>query len=218
LHELGRIVREVSAIAVSLCLFLGALVLSVAGCEDGGHIRVPIGTATVEATSKAFTATDPIITSATMILGPLGIYGDVPPSPPGPSAAFIQLSDTPVSATAILGPAESVQLEGPEPGLYSGVQLDFHQVTLTGTWRGTQLMLHPDRHGPPINLRASTVQELGPEENVTFIVTIDPNTWFTDDLLDSAMIVDGMIVCDDDNNPTVAAQLAANIQAGLSLP
>jgi hypothetical protein len=145
-----------------------------------------------------------------MSLEPIAIYGDAPPPPAGAVPPSIQLD--------LLGQGSAVELDGLRPGLYSGVQLDFHNVMLEGTWQGTPFTLQPERSGAPINLRASSAQELGPGKDITFVLSVDPSGWFADGLLDSAVVADGAILCDSHDNPEVAAQLAARIQASLTLP
>jgi hypothetical protein len=71
-----------------------------------------------------------------------------------------------------------------------------------------------------IDLRAATPRELGPDQNVTFTVAANPNTWFADNLLDAVLTAtpaNADLVVTDQENPDVAAELVSRIARSFQL-
>jgi hypothetical protein len=172
---------------------------------------------TVNFVPLPLTAGGPLtMTIATMHLEHIRAIGNTPPPPPPPGEAPEQLDKLDLDALSSGG---SVTLN-PPMGLYSRIQFFFSHVTLAGQWNGTPLTAQLDSFmGTRVDLRAAMELEveLGADTMGAFTVTVDPNRWFTDQMLQAATLDGGAIAFDDQHNVALAEQLTSQIKLAFAV-
>lgn len=177
---------------------------------------------TISFTAKAVDVAELTVIAASIHLEHIRALGDGPAAGPPPGSHPDKQVDS-IDFNPLVGGPSSVSLSVPQ-GLYSRVQLNFEQVSLAGTWRGTpfQVDLVPFQ-GPRVDLRASAGQELQSGQDGAFAIFVDPNEWFADAILDMAMPSadpgggGNRIVCDAQNNTVVGAALTDRIARSFTL-
>jgi hypothetical protein len=191
------------------CRALVALV-AVAGCHGQvGAPPPPDGVLTLSIAASASPAEPLQLTSASLGIERLTVLGDVAPDARAMVAeAHIDLLSTGKTLTFMMLPQ----------GLYSRVQFRFEELSLQGSWRGTPLSVHLDSdNGELVDLRSAAGVEVTPGHDGSFAVTVDDNSWFAGDLLDSATQAQGQILVDALDNTAVGSQLFARVPASFSL-
>jgi hypothetical protein len=195
---------------VNLRVLVVALALSACGPPPPPPPPPP-GTLTVQLTPLPVSVPQLTLSTVTMHITDIAAIGDrPPPGAPPPPPIEVQLD-------ALSTAGASVALTVP-PGLYSRVLLVVESVTVHGSWRGTPLTAQLGMFGGGlVDLRSTTGVEVGAGENGAFMITVDPGVWFANGVLDSAMVTNNMIVCDQQNNPNIAAQLISRVTMSFSL-
>jgi len=162
------------------------------------------GKLTVRFTPDALTTPELRLDMANLRLGRIVVFGSVPP-PPG----MMPPMPTDVSFDALSATGASLTFDSLRQGIYSRVQLLVEMAALDGAWRGTPFhaRLGGMFGGGMVDLRSPTGRELAPGQDVTFEVGVAPNQWLGDGILDSAVVTNGQIVCDMQQNPTLAREL-----------
>jgi hypothetical protein len=202
-----------------------ATLLTVGACADQPD-QTPLtpGIATVGFLSVPVAVPELTLSVATMHLGHITVLGNAAPPPGGPAPLHgPRPSDG--AATELefdaLSSGNSVIFSTLPQGLYSRVEFFASKIAVAGSWRGRPmralvvLVMHKR-----IDLRAATPRELGPDQNVTFTVAANPNTWFADNLLDP--VLNGAppsadLVITDQENPDVATELVSRIARSFQL-
>jgi hypothetical protein len=206
-----------------LCLALAGLG---SACGDGGPpTSAEKGIATVGFTPLEANVSGLALESAGMHIRDILVIGNVPPPPPPrppppgpPPSGRPPPPPLPDIDLDVLSSGGSVTLSWLPQGLYSRVAFIFERVSLRGTWKGTPFSVSlANVMGQQVGLRASTPQELGPGQDVSFDVTVDPKLWFENGLLDAATPSGGQILLDDQNSGALVEALKARIVASFSL-
>ena len=177
----------VTIVAVAVAL-LGGL----AGC-GGPDDRPRAGELSVTFIPLPASVPELQLTSATMRLSHIGVFGNAPPppGPPPPNDLAFDALDGGVRRDFML-----------PPGIYSRVQLAYENVVINGTWRGTPFQVRlAMMRGFPVDLRATVGRELSVDNDVAFVVDVDVGSWFAGNLLDGAVASGGQIICDPLTNP-----------------
>lgn len=189
--------------AITLAL-TAALAAALATACGPAPTPVP-GKLTVRFTPDALTTPELRLDMATLRLGRIVVFGSVPP-PPG----MMPPMPTDVMLDALSPTGASLTFESLRQGIYSRVQLLVENAALDGAWRGRPFhaRLGGMFGGGMVDLRSPTGRELAPGQDVTFEVGVAPNQWLGDGLLDTAVVSpDGQIICDMQQNPTLAREL-----------
>lgn len=193
-----------------------ALLGSVGFVACGAPAQMPQpGTLTVVITPATLDVADLNLASASMRLEHFSVFGDVAPPPHGGGPGMPMPNDVMLNA---LLPSSSFPFPMLPDGVYSRVQFSADNVQLQGTWRGMPFRARLAMfRGPMVDLRSATSPELGPGQDVSFSISVDPNTWFEGSLFDTAMTVNGQIFCDQQSNASVAMELTNRIGRSFSL-
>ena len=187
----------VTIVAVAVAL-LGGL----AGC-GGPDDRPRAGELSVTFIPLPASVPELQLTSATMRLSHIGVFGNAPPpvGPPPPNDLAFDALDGGVRRDFML-----------PPGIYSRVQLAYENVVINGTWRGTPFQVRlAMMRGFPIDLRATVGRALSVDNDVAFVVDVDVGSWFAGNLLDGAVASGGQIICDPLTNPAITMELGMRI-------
>jgi hypothetical protein len=188
------------------------------GCGRGheaanpGHPKLIVSFAAKPLASRDLLALD----DATMRFDHVHALGDTPPSRPpmGPPPTH-PLDRVDFDALSAGG---QLTFDVPQ-GFYSLVELNVEDVVVDGKWRNVPFHARlATAQGLRLDLPAAG-QEALPEEEITFTVTVDPNAWFANDVLDGATPAPGTteIFCDDLNNVSVAGTLTTQLRASFSV-
>lgn len=191
---------------------LGLVVVAAAlgACGPPPMMHGP-GTLTIDFKPMPAALADLTLSAVSIHLSHIGVFGDLPPSGPPPSDE-VQLDGT--TATGM-----SLTVSQLPPGLYSRVEFAVENAMVSGSWRGTPLTAHLGMTfaGSAVDLRSPTGQEVGSNHDGEFTVDVDVGSWFGGDILDTAMIDNGTITCDMQNNPDVTGMLNQRVSASFSL-
>jgi hypothetical protein len=194
---------------LGLCLGVAA----VAGCGGPGQPHPDPGTLTISFQPQPASVAGLSLATATLQLDRIQVIGNRPPPDPPPPM--------PLTVDALATSATSTAAMHPPPGVYSRVQLSVEQLTVTGTWRGTPLEVHLGMFGGnQVDVRSAsgTGIDLEPGDDVTLPVQINVGSWFADNVLDGAMVVNGRILCDPQHNGPTSMQLSMRVNLSFSLP
>jgi hypothetical protein len=164
--------------------------LVLVGCGPPAGMAKP-GVLTIDFVPGAAPSGDLVFTKAELHLDHIMAIGDAPPpmNQP-PPMAMLDLD--------ALDGAKDVSFGMLVPGLYSRVRFTLSQLTVTGSWRGTPLMVDLGGFmGTQVDLRSPGGHELGHDENVTLTVGVVPTGWFDGNVLDQVPPSGGTIVVDD---------------------
>jgi hypothetical protein len=161
------------------------------------------------------------LTTATMRLGHVNVFGNAPPPGPPPTGGTPDggAPKDRLDFTALTPGGGELTFDVPQ-GLYSLVEFHLENIDLDGTWKGVTFHARPAGFpGPKVDLRADDAQEALPDQTITFTVAVDPNAWFANAVLDGAKPATGMteIFCDDLNNTAVAHMITTQMAGSFSL-
>jgi hypothetical protein len=205
--------------------FAVAATFALGGCsgEDDSTVPSP-GTVTVRFATRPFDTAGLTVATARLRIRDLLVIGNVPPPPPPPFPPPPGSAPPPPPPNTrfdfdVLSAGRGVSFDFYPQGLYSRVLFAFDRVTIEGTWNRTPFRVAIGAFmGVRVDLRSATPQELGPGKDTAFEISMDPGTWFASRILDSAMIANGEIVCDEQHNAALAAALNDRIAGSFVLP
>jgi hypothetical protein len=173
--------------------------------------NLPPGKAMVQFMPASLAVENLTLTSAVMHLHDIRIIGDIAPPP-------TELIPNGELNLDVLSSGASLSFTGMPQGVYSRLQLAFDNVVIAGAWRNTSFMAHIAQFGGPrVDLRSADGRELGPGQDIVFVVPVDVPSWFANDLLDGASPMSGQIVCDDLNNPDITLEILTRVGQSFGL-
>jgi hypothetical protein len=185
------------------------LLLSVAACGPAATMPPPNpGTLTLKWLPVSPSAPQPSLTIESLTLEDVTVFGDVAPS----GSSIVREINV-----SLLGTPSPLVFNTLPQGLYSRIRFLVNEIHIEGTYNGIPLHIQFESESAIVDLRSSTGQEVLPEHDGAFSISIDDNSWFANQLLDGATQTSGQIVISSLSNPTIAQTLATRIASSFSL-
>jgi hypothetical protein len=199
----GEVVSKRVNISAIAALLLAALV----GCGGMATPPPPPGQVSVQLVPDALTVPKLMLTAERLTLENITLFGDV-------STANLTINEVSLDLLGI--PAPLVFPSVPQ-GLYSRVRFQASEVDITGTYGGVPLRIQFENDATVVDLRSPTGQEVAPNHNGQFALTVDDNSWYANGLLDGATVSNGQILVSNTSNASIAQTLAMRIAASFAL-
>ncbi|HEX4458098.1 MAG TPA: hypothetical protein VIA18_09010 [Polyangia bacterium] len=190
--------------------FCSIIVLVLAGCGGAPQQATSNDTLTLDFAPVALSVADLTVDSAVLSLTDITVVGD--------TASATGTDDSTITVDVKTGATVGAALMMLPPGVYSRVQLDVQNLTMTGSWRAMPVSITVGAFGGGmVSLRSATGQDVGTSSDSSFAISVDPNQWFANDILDTATVTDGAIVCNTMMNPDLAGMLIGRIASSFSI-